>query len=599
VALDRNSAQPELVDRPAGQVLQCEYNIRFPSTTGNLRLQDGATTRLRNNSNRNRMASAVYFTSTQTGSATTFTPTATITLTVSDFPLNRSRLDGTEFRVTYTRVANADRGCTRVATTVITVGNSLNPSTTSSATLVDRPAGVSTRCQYDVDFPIFLDPGLNIKVSGTPTGETVNGGSASSAATYVEAPSAERNTFRPHIAFTVPQVDADGNGNNDFSGQIIRLLFRRTGGSDRNCSAGQQDMRIANNGTVVSQRDIRSLIAHPPGAPGECEYTVNYQVIGTGAGSTSLGRVALVGSTGTYRVSGRSPVIAAEFTSRTVFTTSVALTVPQTQDNPEGVNDHSGQRFTFSLRRTGGPSGGCSSSFSAVYEVADDGSVALAEGSLALTDRPAGWLTRCIYELAIPPRVGDLALSGGRGRTVFAESVNVVGTYFALTTSFVPSVTISVPQINDDGNTANDYTGTEFDVVFTRVEGANADCTETATTTVTVGDDGSSEVTTEAMLVNRPARVDARCEYDVAFPAMVANTVGDLTLQPGSTTGVQGTIRTATATYFGPTSNFAPAIDITVPQINDDGNTANDYSGTEFDVVFTRVEGANAGCNWM
>jgi len=603
VVLAQGSSLPLiLIDRPAGQSedsssARCQYQATFPSQVGGLRLLGNRARRLYATSP---TVTASYATAATDTSTTTFIPTANITIPTDQ----RNRLRGTTFRVTYTRVANASTVCTRVATSVVTVNTSGTPTTTTQVNLVNRPEGMATRCEYTVTYPLYIDGSPDLKLDST-THTTINGGDGVSTATYVVPSSNDNFTAMPVFSFLTPWVDDNQDDRHDFNGVRFVVSFTATGSNASSCArrvddlfgviGTQYNLRIFRDGSIGIVPSVTGDFNAPlriRGGGGECNYNVSIRISGT----TNLFGLALVAGS-TSRLNGRNPVVLAEFTTRTTIPAAVNFTVPQTQDNPDGNNDHSGTRFTVEFSQTQGNFTGCTADFSTIFEVADDGSVGLAQGSSlpALTDRAAGQpeATRCIYTVTLPNQPGNLTLQGSATRRLYASNPTLSASYTARISRFTPTITIGAPQINDDGDNANDLSGTNFRVTFTRVSGSHNGCTQSARATATIADDGSVPVTTAATLVNRPQGASARCQYDVAFQTPV----GELTLQPGATAMVDGTSRTASATYHSPTSNFTPTIAIGAPQINDDGDNASDLSGIEFRVTFTPVEGADSGCS--
>jgi len=638
-----------LVDRPIGVSARCQYRVVFPTPVGQLQLQSGATAMVDGG---NATATATYTTRT----STTFSPTPPIIVPTND----SQNYAGATFSVVYLPVVNdplpiptiawesrlelcfllpfdlpmdvvvrqclrsvvdttekTDSGCTRFARAIVTIAQDETSSVTTPATLVDRPPGVNARCQYRVVFPAHLYSSelpnsrfgqlrLVRRLDTSPTGDTVSATSRSSSATYISGPAQDTYRYRPAISIAVSQIDADGNGVNDLAGQAISVRFTRVRSSIAACSSTSLNMVVDNDGSVVfvpaDPPRIYSVEvwgrrgnSREPGESGnvECEYDVQVTRSGTGEGATSLGRMGLVSATS--RVSPNSPFVVARFTSPTGFQPVVNIVVPQADDAVTSVNDRSGERFTVGFSRMSGPTSGCTGNFSSVFEVGDDGSVALAQGSTlrTLLLRPAGQTANCVYSVTLPDRVGDLVLQPGATATVGDDSRVVSAVYHAPTTRFAPGINIAVPQVDVDASGANDFSGTAFRVAFARVAGSHSGCTQSAAATATIADDGSVPVTTQAMLVNRPSGIDTRCRYTVSLP----NTVGGLTLQPGATVTVDaGRSRVVSATYFAPTLNFSPAVDIGVPQINDDGDDANDFSGVSFNVVFTSVAGSNTRC---
>lgn len=89
-------------------------------------------------------------------------------------------------------------------------------------------------------------------------------------------------------------------------------------------------------------------------------------------------------------------------------------------------------------------------------------------------------------------------------------------------TTFSPSVTITVPLTDADGDGVKDFAGASFVVEFDVVENSNSGCTDSATGTYVVQDGGAVTVSSGVpVLVDRPAGVTSNCSYDVTFPEYI------------------------------------------------------------------------------
>jgi len=558
---DSTATDVTLVDRPTGVIARCIYDVMFPAVAG-LVLQAGATTTV--------SATATAATATYFAPTTNFTPTVAITVpqTQDDTP-STNDYSGTTFDVTFTPVTNSNAGCTQTATSTATIGDN-GQSTATTITLVDRPTGITDRCQYDIAFP--TTDGLVLQAGATAT---VSATSLAATATYF----APVSSFTPTVTITVPDIQDNTPGTNDYSGTEFDVTFTRVSGANAGCTeSATSTATIGDNGQ--STATTITLVDRPTGITDRCQYDVAFP--------TTDGLVLQAGSTATVSATSLAAT-ATYFAPTSTFTPTVTISVPQTQDDTPSTNDYTGTEFDVTFTRATGANTGCTQTATSTATIGDNGQSTAT--TITLVDRPTGITDRCQYDVAFPGSAAGLVLQTGSTSTVTAAASAATATYFAADSSFTPTVTITVPDIQDDTPGTNDYTGTEFDVTFTRVSGANAGCTESATSTATIGDNGQSTAT-DVTLVDRPTGVDARCEYDVAFPS-----VDGLVLQTATaTTTVSATSLAATATYFAADSSFTPTVTIIVPQTQDNTPGTNDYSGTEFDVTFTRVSGANAGC---
>ncbi len=86
--------------------------------------------------------------------------------------------------------------------------------------------------------------------------------------------------------------------------------------------------------------------------------------------------------------------------------------------------------------------------------------------------------------------------------------------------TFTPVITLTIPDVDEDEDGINDYSGQEFEVKFQREPGSSDECTSSDSTRLVVDDRGSASLAESkppARLIDRPSGADARCEYSVAF----------------------------------------------------------------------------------
>ncbi len=502
-----------LFDRPAGVTERCEYDVAFPdfvprSGLAPLLLQPGHTATITATDT----ATATYF-----ARMTTFTSTVTINVPqTQDIVAGINDYSGTEFDVTFTPVASSDAGCTQTATSTATIGSN-GQSTAPSVSLVDRPSGVTARCQYDVAFPTVA--GLVLLAGSTAT---VSATVRAAIANYVLPTT---STFAPTITINVPDIDGSTVGVNAYTGTEFMVVFTRVSGSDSSCTVTvTSTVTIGNDGQ--STATSVSLVDRPTGVTARCEYDVAFP--------TTAGLTIQLGATAT--VSATSLAASATYLAGTVFIPTVRIEVPLFDDDEDDANDYSGTEFDVTFTPVASSDAGCVQTATATVTIGDDGASSVTT-PVSLVDRPTGVTARCQYDVEFP-NVTGLELRAGSTATVSATARNASAVYFASTSSFTPTIAIAVPQFDDDSNDINDFSSTTFDVTFTRVFLANTGCTQTATATVTIGDDGASSVTTTVSLVDRPTGVTARCQYVLTFP-----TVAGLELQRGWTAIVSAAAR--------------------------------------------------------
>jgi len=279
------------------------------------------------------------------------------------------------------------------------------------------------------------------------------------------------------------------------------------------------------------------LVDIPAGKAVRCSYDVTHE----STKATSLGTLSL--QTGATALIGLdiTAVTAVYTLGATMFTPSVLIAVPQIDDS-DGDNIFAGQEFTVRFAPVSGSDAGCTASGSSGFVVGDDGSVVLMSGSAlpALVDRPPGVTARCSYDVTFPATVGTLGLQAGATATVDAVRSSATAAYLTTAaTTFTPSVTITVPQLDvDTDQTANnDFSGVEFMVEFAPVPLSDAGCSAAASSTFVVGDDGSVALMAGSALpalVDVPAGAAAQCSYDITFPAARTTMLGQLALLPGA-----------------------------------------------------------------
>lgn len=293
-----------------------------------------------------------------------------------------------------------------------------------------------------------------------------------------------------------------------------------------------------------------------------------------------------------------------------------------------------------------GSAPGCSATASEIWQIEDDGSTDRPTSrSLTLADRLPGLGSRCEYDVEFPAFavVGGTAGddegaggggsggggSGGGGGDGFigaagevlelssTEAMTISATAATATAEYAPSedtffsvaVAIAVPDIDEDRDGANDFSGTTFAVDFTAVAGSDEGCTSGVSTIWEVDDSGSvarqgrsaANPGVGVVLADLPEEAASRCAYDAEFAgsgsasgfAFGSAYDGVLVLASNQSFVVRATSDSIAASYI---VVFFPEIDIAVPDIDEGRDGINDFAGTEFEVTFTPVAGSAAGC---
>ena len=260
------------------------------------------------------------------------------------------------------------------------------------------------------------------------------------------------------------------------------------------------------------------------GASSGCEYTADF----TDTIVDTAGRFRLVFDDGVV-VSAASASVAAAYESEgNVFSPEVSITVPDIDvDGNKDIHDLSGTTIRVSFRPVAGSNDACNSD-RVFWEIRSNGSVGRLSSSRAvvLLDRPAGASNSCEYAANFADSVvdvgGALGLVSGDGVVVSAASASVAAVYENVGSTFSPDISITVPDIDVDGNGVHDFLGTTILVSFDPVGGSNDVCNSGSERWV-VDDDGSvTRSSGAAGLVDSPQGVESRCQYDVAFEAVGA-----------------------------------------------------------------------------
>ncbi len=175
-------------------------------------------------------------------------------------------------------------------------------------------------------------------------------------------------------------------------------------------------------------------------------------------------------------------------------------------------------------------------------------------------------------------------------------------------TTFDPVIRLRFPSFNDNGDTTNDLAGTQFTISFSPVTGSHPDCTESASRTYTVPNQGLLEPSSSTgfPLVDRPAGVAFDCVYAVAWTDLPEL---DVSVSLGNNfpqNSVSASAETIAIIYMSAANrSFTPSVSIGVPQSGGVGGGGvgggagvNDWAGTRFEVMFESASPANPdGCS--
>ena len=189
-------AQPTtLVNVPQGDTASCVYVAVFPSKVGVLMLKTGAKTKVSNASNTARASYAAPATPTPGPNSNYFQPQISISL--PPIPQGTVKWVGVSFNVSFAPVATASDGCSRTQTQRFVIQSNGTAIATHGSVylgLINRPAGESTACVYDITFASGIDT--------TPTlalqpGATRQVSAAAATATAAYQPSTSTPTGNP------------------------------------------------------------------------------------------------------------------------------------------------------------------------------------------------------------------------------------------------------------------------------------------------------------------------------------------------------------------------------------------------------------------
>ena len=289
-----------------------------------------------------------------------------------------------------------------------------------------------------------------------------------------------------------------------------------------------------------------------------------------------------------------------------LFTPNITIMVPDFDFDGVAGNDFEGETFDVTFTAVEGVEFGCSTATTEIWEISADGTVVrqsmevvtLVNVPAAIIENPEAEEFRCSYTVAFPGSAagGALALSTPGSVTVSQASAVAAAVYVnGSDTTFMPVVSIMVPDFDFDGVAGNDFEDAVFEVAYAPAAGAAAGCTAAFAETWVVDSggvvarQGSGGVPS---LVDRISGVNARCSYTVAFPGSAAG--GALVLStPGSVTVSQASAVAAAVYVNGSDTTFMPVVSIMVPDFDFDGVAGNDFEDAVFEVAYAP---AAVGC---
>lgn len=560
--------------------------------------------------------------------ATIFIPSISITVPQTDADNNRvNDFSGIYFKVRFYPVGGFSSGCTRSSYETHGVKSSGKVGVVARGNvLVDRLASSTSRCSYRLEFPgsglpstfdsdvipLYLQSGASSTISAAS-----NSGSASYLTTYTPSGS----SFRPKPRFSIPDLDENDDGINDYSGTIF--LIEYIDNHDHSCPESVFEKYIvADDGTLSVHGSFVRLDEYIDGGPTLGGSTSSYL--------RSFCRyhvlIKKIFGTGGLDIRSYSQRIISRITNGftislvTEFSSSISITVPQTDADGDGVNDYSGLNFELEYTPTTGINDRSCSLLSAIeyYTVGDDGIVVLDRSevttsdwlsfrtlttrrSLKLVDRPAGTDARCSYNVSFPnsfrvfDRLEGLHMQAGSVTTVSGTSRVASVTYGNFTPSaqnFSATLTITVPQFDDDGDGTKDFAGTIIGINYVG-SSREPGCPENIFERYTVGASGLVALSGPRAKLNQyPLNSDsgAYCEYSIV-PIVSSN------LRELSSSRVSSQNPTATIS-FG--TYFTPSVSISISDLDTYRSLVlNDYSlyyDFRFRVDFSPVVGSADYC---
>lgn len=290
------------------------------------------------------------------------------------------------------------------------------------------------------------------------------------------------------------------------------------------------------------------------------------------------------------------------------FVPEVVITVGPSDTDRDGRHDFAGTTFDVSFEvapnfiftdcTKRSDSGAATTS---KYIIADDGSVSRVPGSphARLKSQPSTGIGPCEYSPIFPATraFGNLYFTGSTQRV--SANRPTVNAQYNVVKLFTPTASITVPDVDTNGDGNHDRYGYPLAIALTATDGGVSGCTREVLMTFRILEDGSLESTSRTLrLVDRPpASSSTACQYRVEYSW--GRHTGWIE-RPGSTTVISGSRPNITVVFSGPAaSTFEPEVTISVPQVDRNNNGGNDYQGRIFRVAFSSLAGSAAGCTPM
>jgi len=275
----RPSTASDLIDQPAGATERCVYDVSFSdmvAALGNVLVLDASSVAAATVSAvANGPVAAVYLLQTET----TFVPTVIAVTPVVADGSGGNLFEGARVAATFSRSAGPAAGCSTATQTLTIDDEGFAEWPDDAAGLVDQPQDMAGRCVYDVEFSAALTAaGMTLALDATSVASATTSAEANTlvAAIYMLSP---ETTFAPAVAIAVPQIDADGDGVNDFAGTGFEVGFAPVAESDAACASlsGTDTWQVLASGAVGLQGSGVVLVAHPQGMPEMlCSYDVTF-----------------------------------------------------------------------------------------------------------------------------------------------------------------------------------------------------------------------------------------------------------------------------------------------------------------------------------
>lgn len=387
----------------------------------------------------------------------------------------------------------------------------------------------------------------------------------------------DSTTFSPVISISVPNIDANADGNNDFMGIGFSVNFTRSWDSDTGCTELVNAVyTVDREGNVGGTPP--SLVDSPAGLETICSYDVQFP-------ATMGGRLNLRSGSSTLANSVFTSVSAA-YEVPTTFIPNVSIKVPAGDLDNDGAQDYFGTNFQVKFFRSPSADQRCTGFATATYSVNDRSQVSLSGSAAVLINQYAGADTSCSYILQFPQGEGELVLHPDKTTSVNGPGDLIQAKY---STIFSPRTTITVPQKTSSAG-GNYLSGSIFNVLYKPKTSITYSCAYNNSvneTYVVLNNGNVSLQSTSAVLVDRPSGVDGRCGYDVTIVVPESHLV--LQTDPEPDTEVSGSDLVASVTYESTEISFVPNVNIAVPLVDEDDNSENDFAGTSIAVSFAPV----------